>query len=1306
MVLSSIPAITTAAEEDCKVITSTDLFYTYGTFAKLTYTIEQDDAGEYIHCIADPGSYGNNDLIVAVTFTDFAVLEYPYIAYGYRTNSQKPIVDVGQINALGENWMNSNPGQTTNGTWNKMVVNFNDINGNTAKNLPAADEYGVTFRLKPWGSHGKTLNSSQYFDLLYVAAFKTEEEAKAFKFNPDKDYGTNYNPTFAEDIPYYLAEQSDIDKYMNEAYDLIDEIKASKTDVKYTGTAYYVSHKGDDNNDGLTPQSAWKSVEKINGADFLKEGDAVFFERGGTYRYTGTILACKGVTYSAFGSGAKPKMVGSIDASLESDWIETDVKNVYKYNGVLGGMNNDVGQIVFDMGRAWGIKLQNGLWIGKNSNGLEMIDSGTPSITSPEGLHNDLEYWHNWNEADELYLYSKDGNPATRFSSIEIVDKGHGFSVSGRKGVTVDNLEFFGFGSHGVSSGTTEDLLVQNCVFSFIGGSRQYNDWGQNTRFGNAVEIYGGGKNFTIRNCYAHNIYDCCWTIQYQSDSEGKDIIFENVEFYNNVACYSNTGLEVWLNNKKEFDNAEATYGMKNLHLHHNYTFYNGYGWSQQRPNKDGNIFYGDPSVTTTVYENCSVDNNVGLFASKWLNYVRYVGTEHYNFNNNVYFQHRNKYFGGVPQNPEKGTGTVGQHLYDAVTMSKLLASGFEPGSKFYYVEPDYQIPQYTPEIMTFDDISEEHWAYKNVEAAVMRGYFNGVSETKFAPNNTMTRAMLVTVLSRLTKDEIKIQRAPYTDVSANAWYAGAVNWAYSAGLIADGVTKFRPDDVATREEMADMLYRFTLGQYKCDSFENKALTFSDAASVKPEYKAGIAFATENGIITGYPDGTVKPGGTATRAEVATMMKRFATLYGALEADYSKVSDKTDFHVFTGNELSAKMSTQGGDKKVDNVTGYLSFFPGNPELTNSSNPRMTIYERFLGFKLADYPYVKVRMNMSGSATRFGAGINKNGNERWITPDITTGEWTDAVFCVYDMIKPSSVYEGALNGTLLITPWSENNGTKYNVDKAYIEYIGFFPTKQAAESYQSELQQSAAEISFVANGAVVQSFVAKKGDKLAYPNFRMNVPGYKFTGWDVPEGTVIDGDMTITAIIEKVPGEPIAYFDTNTTTTSVGGTISVETLEEDGRIFYRFSTAQGTSADNTRAYIQFDNDKFEYDVLKAPIMKFGYRTNIESSKNIDFNIRPSQGQRLWGPKLPYEAKGVWKEGTYDLTKLNYIGGESVEAGLKPEEYADKYIKDELYSFLFKPYEAPGLAMKAGEYLDIAYIAFFETEADAALFTFKK
>ncbi len=1053
-VFAIIPVSINADEADYQLISAQALFYMDGEYSKLTASLEEDDAmGAYVHLVAAPGAYTNNDLVVLMHADDFSLADYPYVVYGYRTDSQKSTCDIGSVGVAGENWMNSNPSQITSGTWQTMCVNVNDINGNAAaKPIPSGEAgYGASFRLKPWGSHNKALETEQYFDLLFFAAFKTKAEADAFKFDPKADYETSFDANFSENIPYFEATNEDVEKYLNEAFALRDEIIASKTDISYTGTAYYISHKGDDSNDGLTPETAWKSATKVSNASFLKPGDAVLFERGGSYRYKGTLQACEGVTYSAYGTGDKPLLIGSIDASLPRDWEETEVENVYKYTGSIGGADRDVGQIIFDMGRAWGIKLQDGLWIGTNSNGLEMIDSDTPKITGPEGLKGDLEYWHNWDNDDALYLYSKDGNPAERFSSIEIVDKGNGISIN-RKNVTIDNLELFGFGSHGVGSGSTDGLLVQNCVFSFIGGSRQYADWDKDTRFGNAVEIYGGAKGFIIRNCYAHNVYDCCWTIQYQSDSEGKDIIFEDVEFYNNVACYSNTGLEVWLNNKAEFNNEGATYGMKNLHIHDNYTFYNGYGWSQQRPNKNGNIFYGDPSYTTTVYENCSVDNNVGMFTSKWLNYLRYSGENAYNFHDNVYFQHQDKLFGGVPANPQEGTGTIGQHKYDAVTMARLLATGFEPGSTFYYSQ-SYDVPEYEPDIMSFDDITDAHWAYANVEAAVMRGYMSGISSSEFAPDSTMTRAMLVMVLSRLADFDVVTEKAPYTDVNQSAWYASAVNFAYTLGIVDKNAETFRPDDAATREELADMLYRFTLSQYKTDSYEGKSLTFSDAAYVNNAYRAGIAFATENGIITGYSDGTVKPAKTATRAEVATMLKRFAALYGSLESDYSKISTKTDFHVFSGNELSTKMSTVGGDKKLDAESLYLTFFPANPNLS-SATPKMTIFERFLSFKLSEYPYVKIRLNASGTHNALGVGVNKNGSEYWSTAKTTAGEWDEVIFCVYDIFKPdSAVWDSdSLNGQLLITPWSEGEGAKYNVDICYIDYIAFFPTNAAAEAY--------------------------------------------------------------------------------------------------------------------------------------------------------------------------------------------------------------------------------------------------------------
>ncbi|MBO7148740.1 MAG: S-layer homology domain-containing protein [Clostridia bacterium] len=1311
MIFSAMPAFSASAEEaSYKMLPASDLFYYYASPSDLETTLVDTDGG-YVHYVAAPGTYNNNNIMFTVGYGELAALDYPYAVVGYRTNSQRNSIDVGQNNRLGENWMNNNPAQKTDGSWSTLFININDINGNTQPNLPKPGETEVTLRFKPWGSHTKTLGVEQYYDLRFVAFFKNEAEAKAFKFDPNTKYESEISPEYMENIPYHEATDELINKYLAEAEALKESIINSPSSVKWTGTAYYVSPKGNDENDGLTPATAFKTVDKVSHASFLKEGDAVLFERGGTYRTTGYLATKNGITYSAYGSGAKPKIIGSIDASYEALWRETEHENVYAFTPNVGGAGYDIGQIVFDMGKAWGIKLQNGLWIGTNSNGLGIIESGTPIIDGPEDIKHDLEYWHDWDRGT-VYLYSKDGNPASRFTSIEIVDKGNGIS-GGANNVVIDNLELFGFGSHGIGYGgigdaAKQNLTVQYCIFSFIGGSRQYTDPSVNTRFGNAVEIYGAAKGFIIHDCYANNVYDCCWTIQYQSDSEGVDVWFEDVEFYNNVACYSNTGLEVWLNNKAEYNN-DAVYGMKNMRLHHNYTYYNGYGWSQQRPNKDGNIFYGDPSVTNTVYENCSVDHNVGLFASKWINYLRYVGSNYYNFNNNVYFQHENKLYGGVPANPEKGTGAVGQHKYERATMSRLLATGFEKGSVFYYTKEDYKIPQYDPALVSFDDITEKHWAYDYVKTAVMRNYFNGTAPATFSPDTSMTRAMLVTVLSRITNEKAESKKATYTDVNASAWYANAVNWAYSAGLVADGITKFRPDDAVTREELADMLYRLTLNQYKTNEYDGKALDFSDASSVSPEYKAGVAFATDIGVISGYTDGSVKPKNTATRAEVATMICRFVQKYYGFETDFSKMSDATDSKIFAGNELNAILATSPGDKRMmnkDTENPLVRLIPQHIS-QSSAKPQLLIFERISNVDFAKYPYIKLRMKTTSTSTGFKLWMNKNGASGEIIAPIVTDEWCDVVVCIYDIINPDTeIYNGELNASLYISPWSEIVAPGYNVDYCDIEYIGFFPTKAAAQAYQSDFQKNSVTVTYMFGSTEVTSLPTKKGQTLTYPNITPSRKGYTFKGWDIAEGTVINDNLTVNAVFEKTPGVPMAVFTADNTESTATGGLSSETVEENGIKYVHFYVPDEVSSkDGTRANLIL-SDSEAYNVATAPIIKICYRTNIASSSAIDFNLRPDQGNRLWGPFVDYAGKGEWVEQIIDLSKLGWNGGEDVVPNLTSEEYFNEYFKDTLYSFIFKPYKSNGLLMRKDEYFDFKYVAFFETEEDAKIYKFDK
>ncbi|MBQ7821578.1 MAG: S-layer homology domain-containing protein, partial [Clostridia bacterium] len=848
---------------------------------------------------------------------------------------------------------------------------------------------------------------------------------------------------------------------------------------------------------------------------------------------------------------------------------------------------------------------------------------------------------------------------------------------------------------------TIVGLTVQYCTFDYIGGAVQDRSTLSGTgRLGNAVEVYGAAKDYTIHHCYAQNVYDCCWTVQYQSDSNGVDVWFENIEMYKNVACYSNTGLEVWLNNLAKFEN-DATYGIKNMSLHDNYTYYNGYGWSWQRPNKDSNIFYGDPTLNpTNVYENNSVNNNVGMFARKWVNYLRYPGESFYNFNNNIYFQHENLYIGGVPENANTAEGNPGtEKLFDKATLDALTAKGFEPGTKYYAADADFAIPEYEPEnIMVFDDV-KNHWGYTNIEAAVMRGYMSGISQLEFAPNASMTRAMLATVLMRIYYEGGELETAPYTDVNKDAWYINAVNWAYTNGLVDKSLTKFRPDEAATREEMADMLYSLTRKQLKTKDYSGTALTFSDAASVTPEYAAGIAFATDNGIIAGYTDGSVKPKNTATRAEVTTMIRRYVDKFAGVEADYSNIGNETETVVFDADAISAMSVPTNGDKRV--VTEYgrnlLKLLPASEM---HDQPKIRIYERFANIDFSDYPYAKIKYKTTNAGPKVGIHYIKGVSGTWYDYSSVSDEWNTTIISVYDSLDSASIAANkSENGQLVFSPWGgTSTRPTYNVDECAIEYIAFFATKTEAEAFKSDFEANSVNVTFKVGNKAYAVIPVIKGNALVYPTEAPEKVGYTFDGWDVAEGTVITEDMTVNAKMTKVPGAPEAYFDTTNTSPSHNDTWS-EIKTEGGKSFYRFYFNYTISEDNTRVNVVFGNE--DYDASLAPVVKIGYRAH-NSSDAIDFNIRPISGTRLWGPLVNYAAKDKWVEQIIDLSSANWTGGENVESGLSAKEYFEKYITGQLLTFVFKPYKSPGMTISKDDYFDIGYIAFFPSVADAELF----
>lgn len=1029
---SALPLVGSAEEAAANYVFGPKALFGEMIFSSEGVIVEQKAEGDktFINCVAAPGQYANGSLQCSFAPLTFFMMEYPYVRVSYRTNSHSSVIDTTtRSSSAGESWGDSHPSCDSNEKWNDLYIDLNTIKGGGG--LARTDEY-VTLVLKPFGAGTQNLSKNEYFDIEYIAFFKTKAEAEAYKYEGEGDYVSDVS-SLVENFFFREASEDDINKYLAEADKLVEEIKNSTTNVEVTGTKYYVSASGNDTNDGKSPDTPWRTIERVNKAN-LKASDGVFFKRGESFRTVESLNTVTGVTYSAYGDGAKPMIVASVDGGDADMWIETEYRGIYKFAEELPP-ERDVGTIVFDGGDAWGIQVQQTpksnkrLANGNVYNGIEFSNdlslSGKPWGTLDKMLVNNLEFYHDW-DTNTLYLYSPNGNPAEIFESVEIVDKGHAISGSGVD-VTIDNIAIFGTGSHGIGFGNVKNLEVRYCEFHWIGGSIQGKtlfDRDIGVRYGNAVESYGSSDNFKIHHCFASQVYDCCWTVQAGSGAD-----MNNIQMYSNVSEFCNTGLEVW----------NSAGSITNMKLYDNYTRYNGYGWSHQRPNKDGNFFYG-ASATDNVYENNDVYNNVNLFAECNALLVAATGANQYNFHDNVYFMESNKKIGGISANPGQGVGGQIKANYNEENLKRFAATGFEPDSKFYYTAPNpfenmydlyknFVVPVETQIDITkiFNDIPENFWGTDAILKVYESALFGGVGDGNFAPNSQMTRAMLTVVLSRLGGYERKYAaNKPYEDVAIPKWFSAAVEWAKMKGIVDAGLELFRPDDNITREEMADMLYNYAMTEFKAD-IKGKTIDAKDASEIGEEYKDGFIFCTDAKIITGYPDGTVNPKGEATRAEVATMIARFEKYMKTAQINEELASEMAAKRakVFTPAELidSQVLKCVGltADVAEDGAVTFIAAAGAykNNEIMLTITPTE--------FSLTDYHAVRIVYKSNSSSDRIDVSTrSERYGESWLgTHPVKIGDGTvhDACFDLTDLSGGRGpLPEGAMEVSLALKPF--------------------------------------------------------------------------------------------------------------------------------------------------------------------------------------------------------------------------------------------------------------------------------------------
>ncbi len=178
-----------------------------------------------------------------------------------------------------------------------------------------------------------------------------------------------------------------------------------------------------------------------------------------------------------------------------------------------------------------------------------------------------------------------------------------------------------------------------------------------------------------------------------------------------------------------------------------------------------------------------------------------------------------------------------------------------------------------------FTDISHKAWYYKAVGEAVERGIMKGTGKQTFAPEDTVTRAMLVTALYRLSPDaEKEFASADFTDIKAGSWYSDALNWGVATGIVKGmSDTSFAPDDIVTREQMCAFIRRY-LDYYEIVCKREKREALQDAQDIASWARKDVQALYEMKLINGMGNGLFCPKEGSTRAQIAKILVDVDTL--------------------------------------------------------------------------------------------------------------------------------------------------------------------------------------------------------------------------------------------------------------------------------------------------------------------------------------------------------------------------------------------------------------------------------------------
>ena len=263
-----------------------------------------------------------------------------------------------------------------------------------------------------------------------------------------------------------------------------------------------------------------------------------------------------------------------------------------------------------------------------------------------------------------------------------------------------------------------------------------------------------------------------------------------------------------------------------------------------------------------------------------------------------------------------------------------------------------------------FIDVKESRWSYDNIKWAVDNGYMNGVGDGRFAPAASTSRAMVVTVLWRLSGEKSVPYSTRFKDVKANAWYADAVMWA-AQNEIVNGTTPstFAPNADITREQLAAIFYRYAEFDFvDTDGVAADLSVYKDAKKVSSYAKDAMAWANKIGLVNGVTADTLNPKGNATREQFAAILNRYATCDDfKYRTAYNAPVPQSDFTekvypILT--DADVYVAVDGDDSNPGTLEKPVATFEGARNRVREIKETKTSGEIVVAFKAGNYGNLK------------------------------------------------------------------------------------------------------------------------------------------------------------------------------------------------------------------------------------------------------------------------------------------------------------------------------------------------------------